>query len=169
MKIKNKLLGTTLISLVFLGCTKTMTIKEPGRYYEQTPVYETPQTTTQAAYEEEVIEEPVSTRELSPFNIKPLDAFDLLQENQNIFLLDVRMANEIPVDGKIANSVMIPLQVLAQNLNRLDKSQTIIVYCHTGSRSFEATKLLRNNGFNAINMVGGINAWKHNHLSVRWK
>jgi len=79
------------------------------------------------------------------------------------------MVHEIPQDGKIANSVMIPLQVLAQNLNRLDKSKTIIVYCHVGNRSVEATKLLRSHGFDAINMTGGIEAWKKEHLSVRWK
>ena len=176
MKMKNKLVSTALISLVFIGCTKTISITEPGTYYQETPVtqsrptYETVNspistTPTEAPY----VEETNVPRQLSPFNIKPLDAFDILQENQDVFLLDVRMVNEIPKDGKIANSVMIPLQVLAQNLNRLDKSKTIIVYCHTGNRSVEATKLLRKNGFNAINMVGGIEAWKQQHLSVRWK
>ena len=168
--MKNKLVWIALVSLVFLGCTKTIVIGEPVTYYEEAPVYESRPTYEIRTVSNEVtyVAEPVSVVPTRPFNITPLAVFDKMQE-PNILILDVRMVHEIPKDGKIANSVMIPLQVLAQNLNRLDKSQTIIVYCHVGNRSVEATKLLRSKGFDAINMLGGIEAWKREHLSVRWK
>ena len=171
--MKNQLVQISLLGLVFLGCTKTINIVEDRGYVmqdEPVPVYE-----TQPSYESMVImsslpeiEEPMPIKQTQAFNISPLEVYDKMQES-NILILDVRMVHEIPQDGKIANSVMIPLQVLAQNLNRLDKSKTIIVYCHVGNRSVEATKLLRSNGFDAINMKGGIEAWKKQHLSVRWK
>jgi len=177
--MKNKI-QILLLSLVFLGCTKTINIVEnrgqvmqgePVVYYEEVPQYE-----RQSHYEirtqrNEVsyVSEPVSMSQTQAFNISPLAAYDKLQENLNVLLLDVRTAEEIPQDGKIANSLMIPIQVLARNLNRLDKSKTIIVYCHVGNRSVEATKFLRSHGFDAVNMKGGIEAWKRQHLSVRWK
>lgn len=139
--------------------------------YELDPVVESNVGGNNIPYPEESIPTPESipTTTTKPFNIEPLDAFDKILENPNVLILDVRLLEEIHKDGKIANSVLIPLQVLGQNLNRLDKSKEIIVYCHTGNRSTVATKLLRKNGFDAINMKGGIEAWKRNHLEVKWK
>ena len=173
--MKNKSVSIVLVSLLFLGCTKTITIEEPANTYEaRTVYYEEPvqsyeinNPSPQVPYSVEPPVAPMVQEE--PFNITPLKAYDKMQENLNLLVLDVREPNEIPQDGKIRNSVMIPLPYLAQNLNRLDKSKTIIVYCHTGSRSVEATKFLRSHGFSAINMVGGIEAWKRAHLGVVWK
>jgi len=177
--MKNKFISVAVLGLVFLGCTKTLTIGdnrgqvmqgEPIRTYEEAIVFETQPDYEIRTTRNEVpyVEEPMPIKQTQAFNISPLEVYDKMQES-NILILDVRMAHEIPQDGKIANSVMIPIQVLAQNLNRLDKSKTIIVYCHVGNRSVEATKLLRSNGFDAINMKGGIDAWKKQHLSIRWK
>ena len=116
--------------------------------------------------EAEVSTQPVLHARADKINIRPLDASDMLMEGVNVMLLDVRMPEEIKTDGKIANSLLIPLDSLSHNLNRLDKSKEIIVYCHTGNRSIEAVKFLRSRGFNAINMLGGIEAWKRKHLNV---
>ncbi len=177
--MKNKLIWIPLSSLLFLGCSKTIKIdsrtqiinEEPIKYYEEVPTYELRHITERRAVSNAIpyIEEPISIRSTKSFNIEPLEVFDKILENPNLFILDVRTAKEIPHDGKIANSVLIPLQVLSQNLNRLDKSKEIVVYCHTGNRSVTATKLLRDNGFDAVNMLGGIEAWKRNHLEVKWK
>ncbi|CAA6822288.1 MAG: Unknown protein [uncultured Sulfurovum sp.] len=176
--MQNKFVWIPLVSLVFLGCTKTIIIgnneqrieEAPVTYYEEVPIYG-----TGSGYEINTVNnnvpyssEPVVSQSKS-FNISPLEAFDKMQDNQNVLLLDVRMVHEIPQDGKIADSVMIPLQVLGSNLHRLDKSKEIIVYCHVGNRSVEATQLLQSQGFDAVNMSGGIEEWKRNHLAVRWK
>lgn len=181
--MKNILIWIPLSSLLFLGCTKTIKIDNKREVVNQEPIVYHEVATTAPTYElENVSEQSVNTTNVhpyteestvisntKPFNIEPLDAYDKMLENPNLLILDVRTPGEIPRDGKIANSIMIPLQVLGQNLNRLDKSKEIIVYCHTGNRSTEATKLLRRNGFDAINMRGGIEAWKRNHLEVKWK
>jgi len=179
--MKNKSLSIVLVSFTFLGCSKTITIQEPINTYEAGTIsYEEPvnsyeivsSSSPEVPYiRQEPVVSPTSVPVIQqePFNISPLEAFDKIQENLDVLVLDVRNPNEIPQDGKIANSVMIPLPYLAQKLNHLDKSKTIIVYCHTGNRSVEATKLLRSHGFNAINMRGGIQAWKRAHLGVVWK
>jgi len=163
--MKNKLIWMPLASLLLLGCTKTIKIDNRVQViHEEVPTYE-----LRHINEVPYVEEPAFVASTKPFNIAPLDVFDKIIESSNVLLLDVRLAEEIPQDGKIANSVLIPLQVLSQNLSRLDKSKEIIVYCHTGSRSVEATKLLRSQGFDAVNMTGGIEAWKREHLDVKWK
>lgn len=38
------------------------------------------------------------------------------------------------------------------------------MYCRSGARSQSATNILKEKGFNAINMSGGMNAWNDNNL-----
>ena len=39
------------------------------------------------------------------------------------------------------------------------RGKNIIVYCRSGNRSRTAAKILNTNGFNAYNLVGGMNEW----------
>ena len=100
------------------------------------------------------------------YSVDATEANKMIQSNPNLTILDVRTPQEIPVDGKIANSVMIPIQVLKQNLYRFDKSNPILVYCHTGNRSLVAMQILSDNGFNVINMAGGISSWSARGLPI---
>jgi len=182
--MKNKILFITLLSLVFLGCTRTLVIEDKNQavYYEKpvvyqeeipvyvpAPVYQPAPVPQRRVVYNEVPPPPVSMPITGDFNITPLEVFDKIQETPNLMILDVRTPQEIPTDGKIANSILIPLHVLANNLNRLDKSKQIVVYCYSGNRSVDATKFLRSRGFDALNMKGGIAEWKKNHLAVTWK
>ena len=43
---------------------------------------------------------------------------------------------------------------------KLNKTEKIVVYCHTGSRSGYVTERLTEKGFSDVkNLVGGIDAW----------
>ena len=47
-----------------------------------------------------------------------------------------------------------------QQLAKLDKSKTYIVYCRSGGRSAGASQVMVDSGFkNVINMQGGISSW----------
>jgi rhodanese-related sulfurtransferase len=133
-----------LTTLLLMGCT-------PQSYPQQ----EVRETTI------ETYREPQPTQQVVPSNysVDASEAHKMIQEEPNIFILDVRTPQEIPIDGKIANSVMIPLQVLGQYLYQLDKSQKILVYCHTGNRSLVAMQILSDNGFTVVDMAGGISSW----------
>lgn len=162
------------VGLLLGGCTKTIQINNRTATTATPNTYPPVQENSRVNYptypepvrEAEVSTQPVLHARADKINIRPLDASDMLMEGVNVMLLDVRMPEEIKTDGKIANSLLIPLDSLSHNLNRLDKSKEIIVYCHTGNRSIEAVKFLRSRGFNAINMLGGIEAWKRKHLNV---
>ncbi|MFQ6606297.1 MAG: rhodanese-like domain-containing protein [Fidelibacterota bacterium] len=79
------------------------------------------------------------------------------------FILDVRTVPEYdgPL-GHIEGSYLIPVQELENRLEELEpyKDQELIVVCRSGNRSRRATKLLNSYGFKAINMLGGMKAWK---------
>ncbi len=75
-------------------------------------------------------------------------------------LLDVRTLEEYAA-GHVAGAKLIPVQVLAEHLNEVPKDKQVYVYCHSGTRSARAAKLLAAHGFKNIeNIEGGIVAWK---------
>jgi adenylyltransferase/sulfurtransferase len=75
------------------------------------------------------------------------------------FLLDVREPHEYEITN--LGGALIPLGELEERLGELDahKGEEIVVHCRTGGRSAEATKLLREKGFDAKNLAGGVHAW----------
>ncbi|PAB56714.1 rhodanese-like domain-containing protein [Anaeromicrobium sediminis] len=86
-------------------------------------------------------------------------------ENGSI-LLDIR-AKEDYNDVHITNAINIPFQSLRCELNQLDKDKEILVICYIGESSKRATYLLRQLGFNAKNIHGGMNAWKQYEINIR--
>lgn len=94
--------------------------------------------------------------------IKQISATELqarIQNEQSLFLLDVREPNEFQY-ARIDNSVLIPLNQIPQRLGELDPQQEMIVICHHGVRSRQACMYLVNSGFeNVSNLTGGIDAW----------
>ncbi|MBE6887731.1 MAG: rhodanese-like domain-containing protein [Ruminococcaceae bacterium] len=74
--------------------------------------------------------------------------------------LDVRREDEFR-QGHIKGAVNIPLNQLEQKapLLLLDLSQEIIVYCRTGSRSYEASETLLSLGYKNVFDMGGITGW----------
>jgi len=99
-------------------------------------------------------------------SVDPKVAYEMVENDENITLLDVRTSDEFKHDGHIAEAKLIPLGQLAQNLNMLDKSKKVLVYCRSGSRSVAAARILGNKGFTVVNMSGGIMSWKSDKLPV---
>lgn len=74
------------------------------------------------------------------------------------FLLDVRETDEYET-CKIDGSTLIPLGELPARAASLPKDKVIIVHCHHGGRSARAVQFLGQQGFEAKNLAGGIDAW----------
>ena len=57
--------------------------------------------------------------------------------------------------------INIPVQVLNQRINELDKykDKNIAVICRSGNRSVMATKIIQAKGFNAKNVLGGMKSY----------
>jgi rhodanese-related sulfurtransferase len=93
-------------------------------------------------------------------NISPTD----LQNKKNEYvILDVRESSEL-YEGKIDGAITIPLGLLIKKVRHEDmneyKDKKIVTFCNGGYRGNIATDELNKQGFNAINLEGGYNAWK---------
>lgn len=77
---------------------------------------------------------------------------------EGALLLDVRTASEFN-SNHIKGSKNIPVQVIDQKMNSLDKNKPVIVYCAMGGRSNVAAGKLKTNGFKVVN-AGGISSMR---------
>jgi rhodanese-related sulfurtransferase len=94
-----------------------------------------------------------------PIQIEVEDLDLMRRENRDFFVLDVRERWEADICA-LPGSVNVPLSTLPQNLARLPPDCPLVVLCHHGMRSMQATVWLRGKGFaNAVNLRGGIDAW----------
>jgi NADPH-dependent 2,4-dienoyl-CoA reductase/sulfur reductase-like enzyme/rhodanese-related sulfurtransferase len=70
------------------------------------------------------------------------------------FLLDVRTVQEFNA-GHLPGAVNIPLDELRSRLAELPRERNIVVYCRVGQRGYLATRILRQQGYQAANIGGG--------------
>jgi thiazole biosynthesis adenylyltransferase ThiF len=91
-------------------------------------------------------------------NMTPAEAAHLLKAPDAPLLLDVRERWEWS-RTRIEGAKLLPLSELEQGVETLDRAKPLIVYCHHGTRSSMAAEWLRSLGFQATNMVGGIDRW----------
>lgn len=83
-----------------------------------------------------------------------------IDAEQDFILLDVRDPHEWEISDIDEATHHIPKNKVLERLGELDTAREIVVYCKTGQRSADITKLLRDHGYSrARNMAGGINAW----------
>lgn len=92
--------------------------------------------------------------------INPNDLHEMLNASDTPpLLLDVREPAEF-AHCHIANSQLMPMQTVPQNLEQLPRDKTIVTICHHGMRSMQVAQFLAQQGFNNIvNLAGGVDAW----------
>ncbi len=120
--------------------------------------------------------------------LSPNEAFELLEADSKVLLVDVRSHAELELVGRVPNALniewarypgMIKNEDFANQLvEKVDKNLTVIFMCRTGGRSHNAAVLAKQLGFdNAYNMLEGfegeantlkqrtmINGWRHAKL-----
>ncbi len=95
-------------------------------------------------------------KQLSPAEVK-----NILDRGENVRLIDVREKWEYDL-AKIENSELMPLSNFSQHFSELKPEDNLIIYCHTGGRSFQVCAYLVQSGFkNVSNLDGGIRAWSN--------
>lgn len=85
-----------------------------------------------------------------------------IKKDKNAFLLDTRTINEFK-RGHADGFVNIPVDSLRKELSKLDKNKKIYVMCQSGLRSYIATRILMQNGFDAYNFAGGFRYYQIVH------
>lgn len=99
-------------------------------------------------------------------NIDADKAIELMNDNPEIVLLDVREYNEF-VTERIEGSELLPLSIIEGSLETAypDKDTTFIVYCRSGRRSAEAIEIMLDQGYENIYNLGGILDWPYDTIS----
>ncbi|AWE08097.1 rhodanese [Lysinibacillus sp. 2017] len=83
---------------------------------------------------------------------------NLLDANEDLHVIDVREDFEVE-HGMIPGAVHIPLGSIPERTNELDAKTPYIVVCKGGGRSANACQYLEAQGFNVINLEGGMMAY----------
>ena len=97
-------------------------------------------------------------------NVTPQEAFTLIQNNQNnpdFVIVDVRTPEEF-AEEHIENAINVDFrsEAFRDELNKLDKNKTYLIYCRSGGRSGNALDIMAELDFGeAYNMLDGINGW----------
>ena len=103
---------------------------------------------------------------------KPLPSMSAVELNEKLkngkrpLVLDVRQRDEYR-SGHIAGAKLIPLHELGSRMKERSKEREIVCVCASGNRSSSATRMLNGAGYNAINMKGGMSAWRRADLAVK--
>ena len=81
-----------------------------------------------------------------------------LFRNEGWEILDVRTVGEHKF-GAMPESINIPLDTLRENLEHL-RGKKVVVHCQVGQRGHTATRILTQEGVEAVNLDGGYLTWK---------
>jgi rhodanese-related sulfurtransferase len=95
---------------------------------------------------------------MSILEITPAEFLARRERGERMTLLDVREPWELDV-ARVPGIVHIPMGDVAGRVDELDRKTEVVVLCRSGRRSLEVAKYLQQNGFNAVNLAGGILAW----------
>jgi len=96
-------------------------------------------------------------------NITPAQVAEWAQQqSQRPVLLDVREAWEVQTASARTDAlelVHMPMQTIPARLHELDRSRPIACLCHHGGRSLQVANYLVSQGYEVVNVAGGIHAW----------
>lgn len=91
--------------------------------------------------------------------ITVIDARDLINEEKDLQLIDVRSA-EAFLEGSLDGFINIPLSRLSQEIPNLDAKKRTLILCSDGTLSYQALKLLESCDIRAQVIRGGLSDWK---------
>lgn len=80
-------------------------------------------------------------------------------------IVDVRTDEETAM-GIIPGAKTIPMNKIPENLNQFNENDTYYIICKVGGRSAQVVQYLEQNGVNAVNVEGGMDAWGDEGLEL---
>lgn len=101
-----------------------------------------------------------------PPSINPGEVKDIIKRGDKVFFLDVREDYEFS-EKHIPDAISFPKsrfdpgsKDIDQALRSVTEKDILVVYCGSGLRSSYITRKLRQKGYNAFNLNGGITLWE---------
>lgn len=92
-------------------------------------------------------------------SITPSQAQQMLSEDKDLVLLDVRTSEEREY-AKLGQSQLLDHKLAEEILNQWDPNAPLVLICHRGLRSLEAAQFFISRGFQQVfNVEGGMDRW----------
>ncbi|MFZ4894022.1 rhodanese-like domain-containing protein [Plantibacter sp. Mn2098] len=95
-------------------------------------------------------------QQITPLEVSALDA---------PVIIDVREANELEA-ARVPGATHIAMSSFLEHLGEIPREETVYILCHAGSRSAQVTNYLEQQGYDAVNITGGITEWAASGLPV---
>jgi Dinucleotide-utilizing enzymes involved in molybdopterin and thiamine biosynthesis family 2 len=96
---------------------------------------------------------------LGPDDITPQQLRQMLENDPDLFVLDVREPHEVAI-CRLEGSWEIPLGQLPQRYAEVPRDRDVVVHCKLGGRSAQAVEFLKSRGYTRVrNLAGGILRW----------
>ncbi len=90
--------------------------------------------------------------------VPEIAAQEFASRRNEFFLVDVREPDE-HAEGAIPGARLMPLNELVDHLAEIPQDGKVVCVCSVGGRSSRATTILREHGFDAVNLRGGMRSW----------
>ena len=109
---------------------------------------------------EEVVEHIVTSHHADEaIQIDPRELAERIAKGEKVYLLDVRTREEWEA-VKLPNSHLFTQELMQDILARESRTDLLVIYDHTGTRSMDAAAFFQGHGFeNVKSLRGGIDAW----------
>ncbi|HEY7848779.1 MAG TPA: rhodanese-like domain-containing protein [Ktedonobacterales bacterium] len=94
------------------------------------------------------------------------EALAKLEASDDALLVDVRELSEYQ-EVRAPGAHLLPLSEFTQRYTELPHERALMLICHSGYRSLQATNFLLRHGYpRAANVIGGMEEWEAAHLPV---
>lgn len=74
-------------------------------------------------------------------------------------IVDVRSVEEFN-RGSVPGAISVDIDTLRSRLHEIPRSKRVHVFCQIGVRGYLATRILKQSGFDAVNLMGGYRLWE---------
>lgn len=88
-----------------------------------------------------------------------MNDLEQIMSKGKVNIIDVREKEEFN-NGHILGATLIPLSNLQENINKFNRNETYYIVCQSGNRSGMVSQYLDKQGFNVVNVLGGMGAYK---------
>lgn len=155
---KNKILSSLLaltIAVALVGCGANANNK--NNTAKDAPKTETTDTTEKTDVVADAVNGYFANMPEDVYKIAEKAFVESVKANDDMFILDIRQA-DVYGQGHIKGAVNAPWgTAISDNLDKLPKDKTIMVYCYTGQTAGQTVALLNMAGFNAKSVNLGWN------------
>ncbi len=102
-------------------------------------------------------------------NLSPLEVKDLIRDNPDLIIIDVRTPQELK-SGMVKKAINIDMydQNFLLEIKKLKKDEKYLLYCAVGGRSSATSELMKKEGFTSVfNSVKGFSSLKEAGITVK--